>query len=77
MTNCTVESTIAYDDSVGNDSIASNKLYKVFHDDIEYYFHGPKIIPWNETPATIYTVNTIGAIHSRQLFRTLLDSSAS
>ena len=36
---------IADDDSVGNASIASIKLYEVFYDDIEYCLHGPKIIP--------------------------------
>ena len=77
MTNCSIESTIADDDSVGNASIASINLYKVFNDDIEYCFHRPKIIPRNETPATICTVNTIGAICSRPLFRILLDSGAS
>ena len=76
-TNCTVESTMADDDSVGYASLASLELYEVFIDDIEYCFHGPKIVAWNETPATICTVNTIGAIRSRQLFRILLDSGAS
>jgi hypothetical protein len=65
MTGCTIESTIANDDSVGNASIASIKLYQVFNDGIKYCFHGPKIIPQNETPATICMVNTIGAIHNR------------
>jgi len=65
------------DDSVGNASIASLEVYEVFDDDIEFCFHGPKIIPKNETPATICTVNTIGAIHIRQLFCILLDSGAS
>ena len=64
-TNCTVESTIANDDSVGNASLASLELYEVFDDDIKYCFHGPKIVPRNETPATICMVNTIGAIRSR------------
>ena len=45
MTDCTIESTIVDDDSVGNASIASIELYEVFDDDIEYCFHGPKIIP--------------------------------
>ena len=76
-TDCTVGSTLADDDSVGNASLASLELYEVFDDDIEYCFHGPKIIPRNETPATICTVNTIGAIRSRRLFRILLDSGAS
>jgi hypothetical protein len=64
-TNCTVESTIADNDSVGNTSLASLAVYKVFDDDIEYCFHGPKIVPQNEMPATICTVNTIGSIRSR------------
>ena len=33
-TNCTVESTIADDDSVGNALLASLELYAVFDDDI-------------------------------------------
>ena len=78
MTNSTIMCNATDDDSVGNALIASLKVYEVFNeDDIEYCFHGPKIIPKNETPATICTVNTIGAIHSRQLFCILLDSGAS
>ncbi len=76
-TNSTVTCEDTDDDSVGNASIASLEVYVVFNDDIEYCFHGPKIIPKNETPATICMVNTIGAIHSRRLFRILLDSGAS
>jgi hypothetical protein len=64
------------DDSVGNASIASLEVYEVFNDDIKYCFDGPKIIPKNETPASICSVNTIGAINSRQLFHILLDSGA-
>ena len=48
MTDYTVESTIADDDSVGDAFIASLKLYEVFDDDIKYCFHEPKIMPWNE-----------------------------
>ena len=78
MTNSTIMCEDTDDDSVGNASIASLEVYEVFDDDdIEYCFHGPKIIPKNETPATICTVNTIGTIHSRRLFRILLDSGAS
>ncbi len=74
--NSTCEDTD--DDSVGNAFIASLEVYEVFDDDdIEYCFHGPKVIPKNETPATICMVNTIGAICSRRLFRILLDSGAS
>ena len=66
MTNSTVTCEDTDDDSVGNASIASLEVYEVFNDDdIEYCFHGPKIIPKNETPATICTVNTIGTIRSR------------
>jgi hypothetical protein len=77
MTGCTIKSTIVDDDSVGNTSIDSIELYEVFDDDIEYCFHGPKIIPQNKTPATICTVNTICAKRSRQLFCMILDSGAS
>ena len=78
MTNSTVTCDATDDDSVGNALTASLEVYEVFdEDDIEYCFHGPKIIPKNETPATICTVNTIGTIRSRRLFRILLDSGAS
>jgi hypothetical protein len=43
MPDCTIVSTIAGDDSVGNTSIASIELYEVFNDDIEYCFYGPKL----------------------------------
>ena len=78
MTNSTIMCYATDDDSVGNASIASLEVYEVFdEDDIEYCFHGPKNITKNETPATICTVNTIGAIRSRRFFRILLDSGAS
>jgi hypothetical protein len=77
MTNSIVTCDITDDGSEGNASIASLEVYEVFDDDIEYCFYGPKIIPKNETPESICTVNTIGAIRSRQLFRILLDSGAS
>ena len=41
-TDCTIESTIADNHSVGNASLASLELYEVFDDDIKYCFHGPK-----------------------------------
>ena len=54
MTNSPITCNDTDDDSVGNALIASLKVYEVFdEDDIEYCFHGPKIIPKNETPATI------------------------
>jgi hypothetical protein len=65
MTNSTITCDTTDDDSVGNASIASFEVYEVIDDDIEYCFHGPKIIPKNETPASICTVNTIGTIRSR------------
>jgi hypothetical protein len=77
MIGSTIMCDTTDNDSVGNSPIASLEVYEVFDDDIEYCFHGPKIIPKNDTPATICTVNTIGAICSRQLFRILLDSGAS
>jgi hypothetical protein len=75
MSNMTFTCNNTEIDSVGNTSIASLEVYEVFdEDDIEFCFHGPKIIPKNETPATICTVNIIGAIHSKQLFGILLKS---
>ncbi len=66
MTNSTVMCKETDDDSVGNVSLASLEVYEVFNeDDIEYSFHGPIIIPKNETTAKICTVNTIGTIRSR------------
>ena len=64
MTNSTVMCDTTDDDSVGNASRPCLKC-TFFNDNIKYCFHGPKIIPKNETPATICTVNTIGPIHSR------------
>ena len=77
MTDSTITCDTTDNDSVGNASIALLEVYEVFNDNIEYYFHGPKIIPKNETPATICMVNTIGTIHSKQLLPILLDSEAS
>ena len=45
-------------------------------DKIEFNSHGPKVIPRHETPVTICTANTIGALCSRWLFRVLLDSGS-
>ena len=53
-------------DSVGNiASIATLEVYEVLDEDIKYCFHRPKLVPKNEAPAIIFTVNTIGAICSR------------
>jgi hypothetical protein len=59
-------------DSVGNVSLATIEVYEL-HKDIKFNHHGPKVVPKNETPETICTVNTIGAIHSRCLFCIPLD----
>jgi hypothetical protein len=72
MTNSTITCDTTDTGSVGNTSIALYEVYEVFNDDIEYCSHWLKIIHKNETPATICTVNTIGTICSRQLFRILL-----
>ena len=77
MIGSTITCDTTDNDSVRNTSIILLEVYEVFDDDIEYCFHGTKIIPKNETPATICMVNTISAIRSRQLFRILLDSGAS
>ena len=43
---------------------------------MEINYRGPKILPKNETPATICTANTIGLLSSRKLLRVLLDSGS-
>ena len=42
-----------------------------------YSYHGPKVIPKNECPATICTANTIGLVRSRKLLKVLFDSGSS
>jgi hypothetical protein len=62
----------ADNDSVGNASLATLEVFEVNGKDIKFCFHGLKIIPWNKTPAPICTVNTLGTIHSRRLYRIFL-----
>jgi hypothetical protein len=64
------------DDSVGNISLTMLEKY-VLDEDIEFNYHGPKVVPQNKAPGTIFTVNTIGTLHCRLLFCILLDSSFS
>ena len=53
------------DDCVGNTSFDTFEVYGVNDDDIKFRLHRPKIIPKNETPPTICTVNTTDTMHSK------------
>ena len=64
------------DTSVGNASIDTLKVYQLEADELEINYRGPKVLPENETPATICTANTIGLLHSRKLLRVLFDSGS-
>ena len=76
-TDCTESTALCTPDgSVGNASFDSIELYEV-EEDFEIFYHGPKVLSKNETPCTICTVNTIGTLRSRRLFRVLLDSGSS
>ena len=62
--------------STGNATIETLQVYQLDADDFPVNYRGPKVLPKNETPATIYTANTIGLQHSRKLIRVLLDSGS-
>ena len=64
------------DTSIGNASLDTIEFYQLETDELEINYRGPKILPKNETPATICTANTIGLIRSRKLLRVLLDSNS-
>ena len=67
--------TLTYDDiSTGN--AFSLTHYTADLDEIEFNYHGPKLIPQHETPVTICMANTKGAVLSRWLFRVLFDSGS-
>ena len=71
-------STVPCDGSVtsaGNATIETLQVYQI-DDDFPANYRGPKVLPKNETPATICTANTIGLVRSRKLFRVLLDSGS-
>jgi len=53
VTSSTITYNTTGDDYVGNVSLATLKVYEVNIGDIEFCFHGPKIIPKNELSATI------------------------
>ncbi len=69
--NCTLSD---YNVSIGNALLLTH--YVADLEEIEINYHGPKVIPWHETPVTICTANNIGAVHSRCLFRVLFDSGS-
>ncbi len=74
-TSITADCTLSDDDvSIGNAFLLTH--YAADLDKIEINYHGPKVIPWHETPVTICTANTIGAVCSRCLFRVLFDSGS-
>ena len=74
-TSSTADCTLSDDDvSIGN--AFSLTHYAADLGEIEINYHGPKVIPQHETPVTICTANTIGAVCSRCLFRILFDSGS-
>ncbi len=63
--------------SAGNASLDDAlEVYQLHEDEIGFNYRGPKVLPINETPVTICTINTIGCLRSRKLFRCLLDSGS-
>ena len=74
-TSSTADCTLS-DDDVSVRNAFSLTHYAADLDKIEINYHGPKVIPWHETPVTICTANTIGAVRSRHLFRVLFDSGS-
>ena len=64
------------DNSAGYASDETLDVYEVYDDEILFNYRGPKVLPINETPVTICTVNTIGCLRSRKLLRVLFDSGS-
>ena len=64
-------------DSVGNASLATLKVYEVNKDAIKFCIHWPKVIPKNKIPTTICRVSAISTLHSRWLLHNLLNSGSS
>ena len=54
-------------------SIQTLEVYEMDSDEISFNYRGPKVLPKNETTATIAIWDTIGTMKSRKLFRILLD----
>ena len=69
--------TVIDSQSAGNATLNTLEVYQLETDDVYYSYHGPKVIPKNECPATICTANTIGLVRSRKLLKVLLDSGSS
>jgi len=71
-------STVPCDGSVTSAENATIETLQVYQidDDFPVNYRGPKVLPKNETPATICTASTIGLVRSRKLFRVLLDSGS-
>ena len=76
-TDTTVETDSSSDESVGNATIKTEECFEVDVDTPLFNFTGPKVVPSrHETPVSILTANTIGAIRSRRIFRVLFDSGS-
>ena len=74
-TSSTADCTLS-DDDISTGNAFSLTHYAADLDEIEFNYHGLKVIPRHETPVTICTANTIGAVCSRTLFRVLFDSGS-
>ena len=74
-TSSTADCTLS-DDDISTGNALSLTHYAADLDEIEFNYHGPKVIPRHETPVTICTANTLGTVHSRWLFRVLFDSGS-
>jgi len=65
--------------TLSDDDISTGNAFSLTHyaadlDEIEFNYHGRKVIPRHETPVTIFMTNTIGVVCSRWLFRVLFDT---
>ena len=57
------------DESVGNATIETEECFETEVETPRFNFTGPKVVPKrHETPVTILTANTIGAVRSRRIF---------
>ena len=64
------------DNSAGNAAASTLDAYELYKENICFKYRGPKVLPINETPVTIYTVNTICCLCSRNLLQVLFDSGS-
>jgi hypothetical protein len=72
-----ISTSVNSDSSTGNASTFKYECYEVKDDKPQFNYHGTKIkIPKQESPVTICTADTIGAIKSWRLFWVLFDSGS-